>query len=104
MAKATRGMSSTAFSDLIGTPKSLPLTDHVTKRDILQQALQLRFEDPRDVRNYPKVKVINDTSKLVRDNWALANKQVSEYPVTVSDKEIIRKIMKLWEKKGGVHW
>ena len=42
--------------------------------------------------------MIKDTVKLVRDNWALADKGVSESPVTVSDKEIIRRITQLWNK------
>ena len=54
MAHGTRGTASTAFSDLVGPACNLPVTDLGTQRDVLKQALQLRFEDPGDVRNYPK--------------------------------------------------
>ena len=101
MAKGTRGTTNTAFSDLVGPAKNLSLTDLGTKRNVLQQALQLRFEDARDVRNYPKADVIKDTVKLVRANWERANRQVSEFPITISDNEIVRRITNLWNQAEG---
>ena len=107
MSHGTRGTTNTAFSDLVGPAGNLPVTDLGTKRDVLKQALQLRFQDPRDVRNYPKADLIADTVKSVKENWALVNKKVSEYPVIVSDQEIARRITLIWTKvddltsKGG---
>ena len=43
----------------------------------------------------------------MKENWALVNKKVSEYPVIVSDQEIARRITLIWTKvddltsKGG---
>ena len=108
MSPNTRGKFSTAFTTLIGPSKDLPVSDLATRRDVLQQALHLRLQDPRDVRNYPKAEVIVDTVKLVKENWFKINKQISEYPVIVSDQEIERRVTTLWNKveeftskKGG---
>ena len=106
MARVTRGTLRTSLSDLVGPPKELPSTDLGTNRDVLQQAQQLRISDPRNVRNYTNAQLFMDTVKLVRENWALANKQVSEYPVTLADIAIEKKIATLWEKAQGFsgHW
>lgn len=98
MSKGTRGNATTAFGRLVGPSKSLPNTDLGTKRDVLQQALHLRFLDSRDAKNYPKAEVCNDTVKHVKENWTKVNKEIAKYPVIVSDREISRKILALWTK------
>ena len=98
MTHHTRGKVSSAFSCFVGPGKKLPENDLGTKRDVLQQVLQLRFEDERYVRNYPEQAVTNDTVKLVKENWMKVNHKISEYPVIVSDQEIARRILALYDK------
>ena len=108
MSHMTRGNTNTPSSQVIGAPKELPVSDLGTNRDVLQQALYLRFQDLRHPRNYPKEEVVNDIVKHVKDNWKRINSKIGEYPVVVSDQEIARKITFLWNKveeytskKGG---
>ena len=74
----TRGGSQNSVTKLIGSPKDLPVTDLATNRCVLQQMLQLRQDDPRDIRNIPVHELSIKTADLLIETWKLVNMKIAE--------------------------
>ena len=98
MSNTTRLKVNQPINQLVGPSQSLPLCDLGTKRDVLKQILHLRLTDSRDHRTYTKSEIVDDTVKLIKENWLKVNHKIAINPVIVSDQEIARRVKSLWEK------
>ena len=92
----TRGSTQTSVSRLVGSAKTLPITDLATNRCVLQQMLLIRQEDPRDSRHISIHELSIQTAALIIENWNHVNSKITETPVIITSKQIVARLDHLW--------
>ena len=96
MASGTRASTNSYLSKMIGRPEDLPAADLPTKRNVLQQVLKLRLQDPRYFRNIPIAELAGRVGKMVIGSWMRINYRMEKALVT--EQEVSRRIAALWQK------
>ena len=96
MAGGTRASVSSHLSKMIGKPEDLPAADLPTKRNVLQQVLKLRLQDPRYSRSIPITELAGRVGKMVIESWMRINYRMEKALVT--EQEVSRRITALWQK------
>ena len=95
----TRSGLSCSLSKVVGPGRALLVSELPTKRDILRLGLMLKQADPRPTYSFRIKELINDIYSELKNQWLKANHRF-QYPVTISEQEVKRKLKVLWE--GGI--
>ena len=82
----TRSATSTSLAELVGGPGPLPVADLATRRNVLQQMLQVRLSDPRDPRHIPIMELANKVGKALVSSWLKCNQKLAG--AIVKEKEV----------------